>query len=131
MPLPAEPAEPADPAPAAAGVPAPGQVIAGCRVERLLARGAHGLLLAVTELAAGEGPAAWRALKLFAPGAGVAAAEAEEAARRFAREAATLQRLRHPGIVRVYAAGRAGRAGRTAAPAAWMPSARATAGPGC
>lgn len=91
--------------------PAAGDVIAGCRVERLIARGAHGALYAATDLAteaAGEGMPALRALKLFMPAPDTAPAERDEAARRFAREAATLQRLHHPGIVRVHRAGDAG-----------------------
>ncbi len=96
------------PAPAPGGTLAPGQHIAGCRIERLSARGAHGVMLAVTDLAAGAGPDALRALKVFAPAAGLDAAEAGEAAQRVAREAATLQRLRHPGIVHVHRAGDAG-----------------------
>jgi serine/threonine-protein kinase len=101
---------PAAPGPALphGGAPAPGQRIDRFRVERLIARGAHGVMLAVTDLAAGDGPDALRALKLFAPADGLDAAEAGEAGRRFAREAATLQRLRHPGIVHVHRAGETG-----------------------
>lgn len=95
--------------PMAATELAPGRHFAGLRIERLIGRGANGAVYAVTDPAAGEGLQAWRALKLLAPQGGDAgddaAAEAAEAADRLAREAATLQRLVHPGIVRVHRAG--------------------------
>ncbi|MBI3157047.1 MAG: serine/threonine protein kinase, partial [Burkholderiales bacterium] len=94
------------PSDGAAGL-APGQQFAGVRIERLIARGAHGAVYAVTDLAAGDGPQALRALKLLTPPSrGAEAAEAAEAAERLAREADTLQRLVHPCIVRVHRAGR-------------------------
>jgi len=81
----------------------PGQVFAGCRVERLIARGGLGALYAATDLAAGE----LRALKVVAPAPGAADGELAEAARRFAQEAQAMARLQHPDIVRVHRAGQA------------------------
>ena len=75
---------------------APGSRIAGYRLGRLLGSGSHGAVYLAEELAHGGAVA----LKLvpLAPG--------DRAARQqFLRHAATAQRLKHPGIVAVQAAG--------------------------
>jgi serine/threonine-protein kinase len=78
----------------AAPLPQPGEVIAGLRIERLLARGAASALY----LASVPGSPQGVALKLLT--------ELDAGARaRFAAEAQALSRLRHPAIVEVHAAG--------------------------
>jgi len=79
---------------AAAPLPPPGEVVAGWRLERLLARGAASALYLATDARTGQHVA----LKLLgALDAGACA--------RFATEAQALRRLRHPAIVEVHAAG--------------------------
>ncbi|MEP7283790.1 MAG: serine/threonine-protein kinase [Rubrivivax sp.] len=81
---------------------APGRRFAGCIVEREIARGAHGRVLAGFDEAAG----AWRALKVVSPQSADGAAAADDAERRFQQEARTAARLAHPDLVRVHRAGR-------------------------
>ncbi|MDH4050726.1 MAG: protein kinase, partial [Rubrivivax sp.] len=80
---------------------APGQRLAGYRIERLLAQGGQGALYAAIEEASGE----WRALKVLTPGLGADPEERDEAARRFEREAQAAARLQHPDIVRIHQTG--------------------------
>jgi serine/threonine-protein kinase len=81
----------------AAPLPQPGEFVAGLRIERLLAHGgASALYLATVPQTAQR-----IALKLLA-------APDADARARMAAEAQALQRLRHPAIVEVHAAGIAG-----------------------
>lgn len=82
----------------------PGQRFAGCIVDRLLGSGATSTVYAAFDDAAGE----WRALKVFAPTAGLDPEQAAEAGTRFVREAELAGRLNHPGIARLHRAGRDG-----------------------
>lgn len=87
--------------PADAGPLSAGQRLAGCRVERLLAQGAHGALYAAIDEASGQ-PCA---LKLLTPAASPAGRAAESPQQRFRREAELAARLQHPGIVRLWRSG--------------------------
>jgi serine/threonine-protein kinase len=79
----------------------PGQQLAGCRIDRLLAQGAQGALYAALDTASGE----WRALKVLTPGVGAAEGERADALRRFEQEAQVAARLDHPDIVRIHRSG--------------------------
>lgn len=91
----------------------PGQLFAGCRVERLIGQGASGTVYAVldglqTDPQAGPqtGPSTlWRALKIHTPAPGLNTAAAAESRDRFLREAAIAARLSHPDILRVHRSG--------------------------
>ena len=83
------------------GLPRPGQVFAGCRVDRRLASGASSTVYAASDPAAD----AWRALKVFAPDPGADPALRAETQARFQREAEVAARLDHPDIVRLHRSG--------------------------
>lgn len=82
----------------------PGQRFAGCIVDRVLGSGATSTVYAAFDDSAAE----WRALKVFAPAAGMDPAQAGEAGTRFIREAELAGRLNHPAIARQYRAGHDG-----------------------
>lgn len=78
-----------------------GDVVAGCRLERLIAHGSMGALYGAIDLA-NEQP---RALKFLALGQAFEVDDCAEAGRRFVLEAQAAMRLDHPDIVRVHGVG--------------------------
>lgn len=81
---------------------APGSLLGGFRIERLIGRGASGNLYAAFD-AMHPVPVAIKTVRLPAPDE----PGANEARDRFLREAQTAARLRHPDIVQVHGAGEA------------------------
>jgi serine/threonine-protein kinase len=82
-------------------MPTEGDTLADYVLGRVIGRGSSG----VVHLAQDRRDKSWVALKIFAEGADVARGEGTELRARFLREAAIAQRLQHPDIVRIHAAG--------------------------
>ncbi|MED5620682.1 serine/threonine-protein kinase [Ideonella sp. BN130291] len=81
----------------------PAPLLAGYRVERLIARGAQGMLYAATDPRTG----AVVAIKTLPLATEYEGADLEQARKRFFQEADSAASLRHPDIVTVYGSGEA------------------------
>ncbi|MCD6727865.1 MAG: serine/threonine protein kinase [Solirubrobacteraceae bacterium] len=88
---------PPNPAMSVTHIPGVGDVLGGCRLERLAGRGGMGVVYEATQLALGRRVA----VKVISP----ALAHDSEFRERFSREARLAASLHHPGIVDVHDAG--------------------------
>jgi serine/threonine-protein kinase len=79
----------------------PAEIFGEYRIERLLGAGSSASVF----LAQHQTHQGWVALKIFAPAGLAEEAERQELRTRFMQEAQVLQRLRHPNIVALHAAG--------------------------
>ena len=84
-------------------MPGPGETFAGYQLRRALGQGTSGSVYLAQPAAGGD----WVALKILHPLAGRDPEDAADERARFLAEARTAQRLRHPDIVAVFAAGEA------------------------